>query len=194
MTPSLPTSAFLDNDDSMLTRRFGREVINYYAGSPINRYSFLRADGVFLRRAAAAPLTRYLALSDLNPLVTPSGSEMAQFSLKDVSPLIGETPFKLTEEEAVRDWDSTKKTPLVVFLGMLGEEAKGQVEKIESSEHGTIVGQPLFVVDVTAREPYEKQAGSFLEAHLKNGGQLQSNPRAMTLDADGGEFHQHLAL
>lgn len=184
MPPALPSIPALENDDSMLTRRFGKEVVNYYAGSALNRFSFLRADGTFLRKAASAPFTRFVALSDLNPLTVDSGTRLARFSLNDVSPLIGEQPFVLGEEESIKQWDSTKRSPLLVFLGMVeGQEG----ESIESTDHGSIAGKPLFAVDVTARKPYEKQSGEFLKNHIKGGGQLQANPRAMTLEADDGE-------
>jgi NAD+ diphosphatase len=168
----------------MLTRRFGKEVVNYYCGSCVNRYSFLRADGVFLRRAAVAPLTRYVALSGLNPLTNAAGTHLTRFTLKDVSPLTGEQPFAVSEDEAVKKWDSTKKQPLIVFLGVVEEKDS---ESIESSEHGVVHGNPIFAVDVTPREPFEKAAEEFLENHVKNGGQLQKNPRAMTLEAHDGE-------
>ena len=43
--PDLPLPAHPDVD-SMLSRKFGREVANYFSGSPLNRLGFLRGDHV----------------------------------------------------------------------------------------------------------------------------------------------------
>ncbi|PWN28520.1 hypothetical protein BDZ90DRAFT_210672, partial [Jaminaea rosea] len=44
------------------------ETVNFYAGSSLNRLSWLRTDSGFLNRALASPRTRFLVLQNLNPL------------------------------------------------------------------------------------------------------------------------------
>lgn len=52
--PANPEPAHPDVD-SMLSRKFGKEVANYFSGSPLNRLAFLRADNVFLSKALKHP-------------------------------------------------------------------------------------------------------------------------------------------
>ncbi|QPC78919.1 hypothetical protein HYE68_009671 [Fusarium pseudograminearum] len=174
--PNLPRVAALENDDSMLTRRFGKEVVNYYAGSRINRFSFLRADTGFLRKAAASPTARYLALSELNPLVVDKRTP-AYFTFNDVEPLIGSDPFAQTEDEAIQNFDSTKTTPLIVFLGML--EEGNENDHISSTDHGDILGHPYFAIDITPKGNHAEEAESFLAEQEKKEMSLDKNPRAM---------------
>ncbi|KAA6413234.1 MAG: NADH pyrophosphatase [Lasallia pustulata] len=65
--PELPEPAHPDLD-SMLTRKFGKEVANYFSGSPLNRVSFLRTDQPFLSAALQHPSTTFLLFNDLSPL------------------------------------------------------------------------------------------------------------------------------
>lgn len=184
--PMLPVYPFLENDDSMLTRRFGKEAINYYAGSRINRYSFLRADTAFLRKAAASPSSQFIALENLNPL-TVDKSKLAFFSFEDVKPLVGTEPFRLSESDAIKQYDSTAATPLIVFLGMFDNAPKAV--DFASTDHGVVKAQPVFAVDITPRASYVEAAKAFREQAEKKGYSIQANPRAMTLVADDGEFY-----
>lgn len=183
--PNLPVIAALESDDSMLTRRFGKEIVNYYAGSRINRFSFLRADTGFLRQAAVSPTARYLALSELNPLVVDKKTPV-YLTFNDVQPLIGSDPFAQTEEEAIQNFDSTKSAPLIVFLGML--EDGHENDHISSTEHGDIHGHPYFAIDITAKGNHAEQAASFLAEQEKKGNSLDKNPRAMSHSPDAGKF------
>ncbi|KAH6984869.1 NUDIX hydrolase domain-like protein [Ilyonectria sp. MPI-CAGE-AT-0026] len=176
--PLLPELPALQNDDSMLTRRFGKEVVNYYAGSRVNRYSFLRADAAFLRRAAASPTARYLALDDLNALVVDKTS-LSYLTFEDVKSLIGPEPFHLPEDESIKAFDSTQTAPLVVFLGMLEEGS--EPGHIESGEHGDIKGQPYFAIDITAKGTHADKATEFLKSQEAKGLLVDKNPRGMTL-------------
>ncbi|KAM5345367.1 hypothetical protein ACJ41O_011229 [Fusarium nematophilum] len=154
----LPVNAALQNDDSMLTRRFGKEIVNYYAGSRINRYSFLRADAAFLRGAS---------------------KRLAYLSYEEVQPFIGSDPFRLTEDESIQAYDSTQSTPLIVFLGML--ESDNDTDHIPSGDHGDIKGLPYFAIDITAKGAQADKATSFLKDLEKRGFSVDSNPRGMTL-------------
>lgn len=180
----LPVIAALQDDDSMLTRRFGREVVNYYAGGRINRYSFLRADAAFLRRAAVSPTARYLALDDLNALVVDK-KKLAYLSFDEVQSLIGPDPFGLTEDEAIQVYDSTQSKPLIVFLGML--EGDHETDHIVSGDHGDIKGHPYFAVDITPKGTHAEKAASFLADQEGKGFSLDKNPRAMSHNPDAGK-------
>lgn len=183
--PMLPELPLLQNDDSMLSRRFGKETTNYYAGSNINRISFLRADASFLQQASKSPRARYLALHNLGPLVKDQ-SAIALLTLEDLAPLLGPDPFALSEDESIKRFDSSKKSPLVVFLGLLqGPDASGE---FATTSHGTVKGEPYFAVDVTPRGAYSEAAAEFLKAQEEKGFTVQRNARTMTLHAEAGTF------
>ncbi|KPM46093.1 hypothetical protein AK830_g545 [Neonectria ditissima] len=184
--PQLPELPALRNDDSMLTRRFGKEVVNYYAGSRINRYSFLRADTAFLRRAAVSPAARYLALNDLNALVADKAT-LSYLAFEDVKSLIGPEPFQLTEDESLKAYDSAQTSPLIVFLGMLEEGS--EPGHIESAEHGDIKGQPYFAIDITARGTHADKATEFLKTQEAKGLTVDKNARGMTLHPEAAALY-----
>ncbi|CAM1502998.1 Fc.00g077740.m01.CDS01 [Cosmosporella sp. VM-42] len=187
--PQLPEHSALKNDDSMLTRRFGKEVINYYAGSTLNRYSFLRADTTFLKKAAVSPTTRYIALNNLNALVS-SKTDLAYLTFDDVKPLIGAEPFALSEEDSIKEHDSTKTNALVVFLGMLVPEgSKHEPTIITSADHGDVKGHPYFAIDITPKGSYEEAVTSFLKTQETKGNSIDMNPRAMTLHPEAGSIY-----
>lgn len=183
----LPVNPALQDDDSMLTRKFGQEVVNYYSGTRLNRYSFLRADAAFLRRAALAPAARYVALNNLAAVVVDK-SQLATFSYDDVKPLLGaEPPVVLEEKTVVAQFDSTKATPLVVFLGLVEGAIGGAADEdhktveIESTSHGNVKAQPYFAVDVTPRDSYKEAAEEFQKTFEARGFSIENNPRAMAL-------------
>ncbi|KAM0249995.1 hypothetical protein ACHAP5_002588 [Fusarium lateritium] len=184
--PGLPEIPALQGDDSMLTRRFGKEVVNYYAGGRINRFSFLRADTGFLRKAAVTPTARYLALNELN-LLAPDKKTPAYFTFKDVESVIGSEPFALTEDESIQSFDSTKTKPLIVFLGML--EEGNESDKIASTDHGDIQGHPYFAIDITPKGTHAEKATSFLAEQEKKGISVDKNPRAMSQSPDAAALY-----
>ena len=53
--------------DSLLSRKFGREVANYFSGSPFNRISWLRTDYEFLNKAYHHEGTKILPFKGLGP-------------------------------------------------------------------------------------------------------------------------------
>ncbi|CAI6082371.1 unnamed protein product [Clonostachys chloroleuca] len=183
--PQLPEVALLQNDDSMLSRRFGKEITNYYAGGSINRISFLRADTSFLQQASKSPRARYFALNNLGPVVEDQ-STLAVFSLESLKSLIGSDPFKLSEDESIKNFDSTKKTPLIVFLGL--HEGPNS-DEFTTTSHGTVKGEPYFAVDVTPRGTYSEAASVFLKSQEEKGFTVQKNARAMTLHAEAAAMY-----
>jgi NAD+ diphosphatase len=158
--PDLPDPAHHDVD-SMLSRKFGREVANYFSGSPLNRVSFLRANRDFISKALAHPTTEFVLLNDLAPLGHDL-TKLAYVKHADIKSLIGENPFEKTEEEIIKEYNSSITLPLVLFLG-LDEGKKG------GFEHGIYKGTPFFAVDITPRGTLEKQATGIIEAAKAKG-------------------------
>ncbi|CAO2647374.1 Nn.00g082960.m01.CDS01 [Neocucurbitaria sp. VM-36] len=152
--PELPEPAH-PTVDSMLSRKFGKEVANYFSGSPLNRVSFLRPDHAFLSAALHHPSTTFLLFNKLEPLLK-SSSELAQKKFDDVKPVIGNNPFEQTEEETIAQYNSSLYLPQIIFLG-LDERKEGFIYK----EH--YKGQPWFAVDVTPKETVQAEAEKLIE-------------------------------
>jgi NAD+ diphosphatase len=175
--PDLPDPAHHDVD-SMLSRKFGREIANYFSGSPLNRVSFLRADHGFITKALVHPSTSFLLLNDLAPLAK-DPSQLAYATYDEVKPLIGENPFEKTEEEMIKEYNSAITLPLVLFLGL-------DERKHDGFEHGIYKGKPYFAVDITAKGTIEKEAKEISEAMKSKGLQFVEGRMHMTLNAPEG--------
>jgi NAD+ diphosphatase len=175
--PELPQPAHPDVD-SMLSRKFGREVANYFSGSPLNRVSFLRANHDFISKALTHPSTSFLLLNDLAPLAK-DPSELAYATHKDVKALIGENPFAKTEEEIIKEFNSDITLPLVLFLGL-------DERKTEGFEHGIYKGTPFFAVDVTPKGTVEKEATGVIEAMEAKGLSFVQGRMHMSLNTPEG--------
>ncbi|PHH62716.1 hypothetical protein CDD81_6785 [Ophiocordyceps australis] len=188
--PLMPEPSALRNDSSLLTRRFGKEVVNYYAGTRLNRYSFLRTDALFLRRAAASPAARYVVLRDLNPLVA-DRRRLACLTFADVRPLIGPDPFRLTDDEAAEQFDSVvaAQLPLVLFLGTVEGDDTDDAVDLDTAQNGLVHAQPYFAVDATPRGGYAKAADDFWSKQEAKGLMLQTNVRNMTLNAEAASMY-----
>ncbi|KAI1337730.1 NUDIX hydrolase domain-like protein [Xylariaceae sp. FL0016] len=182
--PDLPTLA---DDDSMLSRKFGREVCNYFSGSPLNRVSFLRTDHAFLHAAFAHPQASFLLMDSLNPLAK-DAANLAYVGRDDVAPLTGEEPFKTTEEEIIKEFNSDVTQPVILFLGI--------DEKKTGFEYREYKGNPYFAIDVTPKGSIEEKAKSVIEAvKAKTGYSFISGQRLLTLKApEGAIFAQARAL
>jgi NAD+ diphosphatase len=152
--PELPDPAHPDVD-SMLSRKFGREVANYFSGSPVNRVSFLRGNHEFISKAFVHPATSFMLFNDLAPLGQ-DPTKLAYAKHDDIKALVGENPFEKTEEQMIKEYNSTITLPLVLLLG-LDERRK------DGFEHGTYRGTPLFAVDITPRGTLEKEATKIIE-------------------------------
>ena len=92
------------------------------AGSPLNRFSFLRTDHAFLSAAIAHPSTSFLLMRDLAPL-SKDPRTLGYVSLNDVRSLIGSDPYAKSEEDLMAEYNSSKTIPLLIFLG-LDEQSK----------------------------------------------------------------------
>ncbi|KAF2023122.1 hypothetical protein EK21DRAFT_95165 [Setomelanomma holmii] len=173
--PDLPEPAH-PTVDSMLSRKFGKEIANYFSGSPLNRVSFLRPDHTFLSQALNHPSTTFVLFNNLEPLVK-GPSELAQRTFADVKAVVGEDPFHRSEEDQIAQYNSSLYQPQIIFLG-LDERKEGFIYK----EH--YKGQPWFAVDVTPKESV-KEAAEKLVAGLKSEGLDFSKGRMnLSLPAD----------
>ncbi|CAN9082360.1 unnamed protein product [Alternaria alternata] len=173
--PALPEPAHPEVD-SMLSRRFGKEVANYFSGSPLNRVGFLRPDHQFLSSALHHPSTTFLLFKDLEPL-TKSGTELARCSFSDVKPVIGDNPFEKSEEEVIAQYNSSLYVPQIIFLG-LDEKKEGFTYK----EH--YKGQPWFAVDVTPKESVKEKAEGVLEKLTSTGLEFSKGRMNLNLQAE----------
>lgn len=172
--PELPEPAH-PNVDSMLSRKFGKEIANYFSGSPLNRVSFLRPDHAFLSSALKHPSTTFLLFNKLEPLVK-SPTELARRTFDDVKSVIGEDPFSRTEEDTIAQYNSSLYIPQIIFLG-LDERHEG----FQYKEH--YKGQPWFAVDVTPKESVKEAAEKLIE-NVKGEGLEFSNGRMIGLPAE----------
>ncbi|KAI3343640.1 NUDIX hydrolase domain-like protein [Ustulina deusta] len=175
MSTAIPDLPILAPDDSMLSRKFGREVANYFSGSPLNRVSFLRTDHGFLNAAFAHPSTSFLLLDNYSPLAKDT-TTLAYVGKDDIVPLTGPEPFKKTEEEQIKSFNSAVTQPIVLFLGL--DERKA------GFEYRDYKGNPYFAIDVTPKGSIEENAKSVIEAvKAKHGVSFIPGARLLTLNA-----------
>jgi NAD+ diphosphatase len=143
-------------DDDMLSRKFGKEVTNYFAGLPLNRVGFLRGDHAFLNQAIKHPSASYLLFHNNGPLVQ-NESKLAFVKYNDVASLIGPDPFRENEAKLIAEYNSTINKPLLVLLGLDEKQKDGLTYK----SYG---GAPYFALDVTPNGTIREQAQSVISA------------------------------
>lgn len=180
--PDLPPNA-PELQDSMLTRKFGSEVQNYFSGSPLNRLSFLRTDHGFLSAAFTHPSTAFVAVDDLAPAAR-DPSNLAYVSHADLSAVIGENPFAKSEEETIAAYNSTVRSPLVLFLGINDKRHEG-------FEYKAYKGVPYFAVDITPKGTYEEAAKGVIETLKAKNVTFLPGRSAMTLNASDAAIFAH---
>ncbi|KAI0180094.1 NUDIX hydrolase domain-like protein [Hypoxylon sp. FL1284] len=174
MGSAIPDLPILADDDSMLTRKFGRELANYFSGSPLNRLSFLRPNYKFLRAAFAHPNATFLLLDNSSPLAK-DPANLAYVTRDVVVPLTGEEPFEASEEEQVKKFNSTVTRPTVLFLGIHEKQPGFQYQEYK--------GSPYFAVDVTPKGTVADKAKSVIDAVKATGVSFIDGRRLMSLNA-----------
>jgi len=164
----------------MLARKFGKEVANYFSGSPLNRVSFLRPDHSFLSLALKHPSTTFLAFNSLNPL-TKSPSELAYTTYNDITPLIGKDPYEKPEEDVIKQYNSSTYLPQLVFLG-LDERREGVVYK------DIYKGAPYFAIDVTPKASLTSEAEALIKKLEDQGLSFDRGRMHLSLAAEEGKL------
>ena len=153
--PELPLAAHAELD-SMLSRKFGKEVANYFSGSPLNRLSFLRTENNFLSQALRHPTTSFLLCRDLAPLAH-SPTQIAYVKFEAVKPLIGDDPYSQPEAQLVAAYNSEKAIPQLLFLGI--DEKSRESDPFKYKVHS---GAPYFALDVTPKGSFKSAAESLI--------------------------------
>ncbi|KAI2630844.1 NUDIX hydrolase domain-like protein [Hypoxylon sp. NC1633] len=174
MGSAIPDLPVLPEDDSMLSRKFGREVANYFSGSPLNRLSFLRTDYGFLRAAFAHPSVSFLLMNKLSPLAK-DAANLSYVNRDVVVPLTGEEPFKKSEQDQVKEFNSSITHPSILFLGI-------DLQK-PGVEYRQYQGRPYFALDVTPKGTFADKAKSIIDIATANGSSFIDGRRLMTLNA-----------
>jgi NAD+ diphosphatase len=151
---------------------------NFFAGSPLNRLSWLRPSHAFLNALVLSPETRWIIFNAGQPLVVTNGSvkqpQLAYLPTSDVLSILGPEPFfgqaeeegKLVPTSAKALGSIRHRGARLVFLGvqehLAGERASGDRSRASSSSSpdvkmfedvpeqavATLNGTPFFCVDV----------------------------------------------
>lgn len=106
-------------------------------------------------------------------------ANLAYVSHADVKPLIGQNPFEKSEGEMIKEFNSEKTTPLVLFLGL-------DERKKDGFEHGIYKGTPFFAIDVTPKGSVVEQANALIESQKAKGLSFIEGRMHMSLNAPEG--------
>ena len=181
--PSNPEPAF-PTVDSMLSRKFGKEVANYFSGNPLNRVGFLREDHKFLSSAFKHPSTSFLVCNELQPLIKKGykvGAPLEYVGKDTIVSVVGEDPYAKNEKDTIGDYNSSVYIPQMIFLGIDENKKDG----MEYQSKNLYKGAPYFAVDITPRESV-KEACEKLIADLTEKGYTFCPGRVMDIDATHG--------
>lgn len=185
---TIPDLPVVDEDASMLSVKFGRELANYFAGSPLNRVGFLRGDHAFLRSAYSHPSARFLLLHELAPLVDETEKSLGYVSHADVQGFTGSDPFEKTEEEMIKGFNSEDEKPLILLLGLDEADRLRAPKTEELFAYKEWKGRPYFAVDVSPRGKLSEGANEVIKAVKAKGFSFFQNQRHMGLAYGEGKL------
>lgn len=121
-----------------------------------------------------------MVFKNLSPLVkTPS--EISYRSYDDLKKLVPVNPYKKTEKEVVKEFDSSKKIPQLIFLGLDESDKNGMTFK-------NYTGAPRFAFDITPVEPWVEETNGVIAGLEKEGLSFVEGMRAMAFPADVGKL------
>ncbi|KAI9822545.1 MAG: NADH pyrophosphatase [Pycnora praestabilis] len=160
--PELPDPAH-HGLDSMLSRKFGKEVANYFS------------DHSFLSAALRHPTTSFLLFKDLSPLAK-DHTKLAYASYEDIQPLIGKDPYAKSEEQLISEYNSSLTIPQLVFLGLDEKNKQGL-------EWNIYIGAPYFAIDVTPKGSVEEKCHGVIKEMESRGLQFVEGRMHMSLPA-----------
>lgn len=144
----------------------------------MNRVSFLRGDHSFLKQAFDHGTTQFMVFRNLSPLVK-SPSEVAYAKYNDIKSIIPSNPYEKTEEQIVKEYNSSISTPQLVFLGLDESKRNGL-------EYKNFIGAPQFALDITPKGSYEEEAKGVIADLEKRGLTFIEGMRAMNFPANVG--------
>lgn len=96
--------------------------------------------------------------------------------------MIGDDPFGKSEEEMIKEYNSSISIPQLVFLGV--DESKDEI----GLNHKIYTGAPYFALDVTPKGTYEEKAKSIIAEMEKQGLEFKGGRMNLTLPAGDGTF------
>ncbi|KAI8141583.1 hypothetical protein BJV82DRAFT_169440 [Fennellomyces sp. T-0311] len=92
---------------------------NFFAGSPLNRYSWYRTDKPILRRLARSPRSRFVLFKNLDPLFNNDGLYLAKYD--QISAIVD----RAVPEEGGKELTGDDEI-ILVFLGIDEKEGTGE--------------------------------------------------------------------
>lgn len=119
-----------------------------------------------------------MVFKDLSPLVK-SPSEIAFAKHADIQAIVPENPYEKAEEEIIKQYNSSRATPQLVFLGL--DESKR-----DGLQYKNYIGAPQFAVDITPRSSFEVEARGVIAEMEKRGLTFIEGMRAMNFPAEVG--------
>ncbi|KAI9488933.1 NUDIX hydrolase domain-like protein [Zychaea mexicana] len=142
---------------------------NFFAGSPLNRFSWYRNDKNILRRLARSPRSKYLLLNGLDPLFeTNAGLYLAKYD--QVASLV---------DKAVPGDDGVKPDSdvMLVFLGIDEKEAAAED------------GQAYWALDLTPKGPHKQELKKLVEGFKAQNLEFSpALPRAFSIDEEAASI------
>jgi len=136
------------------------DKINFMAGSPLNRLSWLRSSTRFINAASLSTSTRWLLYRSGDPLVYKLSGRPVELPTKSVEKLLGPTPYfgqgqqigetATTENDEKRLASARIRGPTAVFLGVW--EGKGGDDAFTTIVSTAVKGDVYFALDVSTVE------------------------------------------
>jgi NAD+ diphosphatase len=119
-----------------------------------------------------------MVFNNLSPLVkTPS--VIAYAKQNDIKAIVPQNPYEKEEGEIIKEFNSSRSTPQLVFLGL-------DESKTDGLRYKNYTGAPQFAVDITPKGLYEEEAKGVIAEMEKRGLTFIEGMRAMNFPADIG--------